>query len=217
MRIQKYMSEKGILSRRKTEEYILLGKISVNGVVVKELGTQIDPEKDKVEIVGEKKESEKKSTFAVYKPKGVSISEDSGEGKTLGNSFPKLSHLTPTDTLDKESEGLLVLTNNAIVQKKLSLESTENEFEITAKEDIVPAIISNLEKNLRSSNGKAERIDKHTITIAIKGSAKKVKSLCEGAHITILTLKRIRISNISIGALGPGNARALTPEELSNL
>ncbi len=225
MRIQKYLSEIGLLSRREAEKYLLLGLIKVNGKVIDKLGTTIDPEKDKIEVDLQNSKAEKKSSFAVYKPIGIVVSESESEGKTIKKAFPKLSHLSPIGRLDKQSEGLLILSNDGVIAKNITGKDhlIEKEYEVTVREDVVPAMIEKFKSGIvidkqKTLPAKAEKIDRHTFSICLKeGRKHQIRRMCDAVHLTVENLKRIRIGKITLGSLGPGNARALSKEEIDSL
>jgi 16S rRNA U516 pseudouridylate synthase RsuA-like enzyme len=111
MRIQKYFSEQGILSRRETEEALLAGRVSVNGEIVTDLGRQIDPEKDTVEMVaGKKGPVPDKETVLINKPRGIVSSRIGSEGTTIYDLFPQYE-LCPSRTVSS-SYGLARLRSD---------------------------------------------------------------------------------------------------------
>lgn len=112
MRIQKFLSQKKIVSRREAERLIQQGRIKVNGKPAK-IGMSIDPAKDKVEIIG--RENSRKITIAFNKPKGIVCSRKESEGQTIFQLLPQFSHLNAVGRLDKDSEGLILLSNDGVV------------------------------------------------------------------------------------------------------
>src|SRR3989344_305091 len=121
MRIQKYLSQEGILSRRETESFIKRGLIICNGKVVRDLGRQIDPAKDKIEILRDVHGTQQeKITVAVNKPRGIVSGKNKAEGQTIFDLLPKFKDLNTVGRLDKESEGLLLLSNDGIITKRIT-------------------------------------------------------------------------------------------------
>ena len=220
MRIQKYLSQEGIMSRREAESALQKGLIKVNGIVVTELGTKIDPDKDTVEFIGDEKQKE---TFAVYKPRGVVSSTIETEGKTIHEAFPKLAHLSPVGRLDKESEGLLLLSNDGIITKYITgkEKDIEKEYIVETREEIIPGMITQLERGIQLSDGmtlpaKARKIDKHTLSLTlIEGKKHQVRRMCDAVKLTITSLKRTRIGHITLKGLTDGASRKLTSEEVA--
>ncbi len=226
MRIQKYLSERKILSRRETEDYIKRGFITVNGIVVRELGMQIDPDKDKVAILpmGLKMSSDK-VTVAVYKPRGIVSSKIGSEGQTIFDVFPKLKRLNVVGRLDKESEGLLLLSNNGTVTSSVtdSDHLIEKEYEVSVREHMTPGKARKMEEGMMLEDGmtlptkvRIMRQDKFLITLK-EGRRHQIRRMAAKLGLTVKSLKRIRIGNISIGDLKPGGSRPLDGSEVRKL
>ena len=149
MRIQKYLSQEGICSRREAEKLMLEGKVLVNGKIVRELGTQIDPTKDVVKVESSKSESGKgKITVIVNKPRGIVCSKSSEEGETIFELLPQCKDLNIVGRLDKTSEGLLMLTNDGVVARRVTGEehSMEKEYEVDVREKVNPSKLKFFDK-----------------------------------------------------------------------
>ena len=113
MRLQKYMANCGVASRRKSEALILAGKVKVNGVVICELGSQIDPTKDQIEVEGQLIEKPGMAYLFLNKPKGVVTTvTDTHNRPCVVDLLPEISGLHPVGRLDMDTEGLLLLTND---------------------------------------------------------------------------------------------------------
>lgn len=199
------------------------GLITVNGKVVTELGTKIDPNKDVVEVISNN--ASPKETYAVYKPRDIVCSENESEGTTLKKAFPELSHLNPVGRLDKASEGLLLLSNDGIVTKAVTGNDhlIEKEYIVTVREDVLPGMIQQIEKGIPLSDGmtlpaQAKKIDQHTLSITLKeGRKHQVRRMCDALKMTVLSLKRVRIGSIHLKPLTDGAFRKLTKEEVASL
>lgn len=137
IRLNKYLSDSGVCSRRKADEYILAGDVGINGATVKVLGTKIDPEKDSVYFQGELvKAAENYIYYALYKPKGVvSTASDELGRKTVLDLVPKSPRVYPVGRLDEDSEGLIILTNDGALAQELTHPSYQHkkEYEVTAR------------------------------------------------------------------------------------
>jgi pseudouridine synthase len=226
MRIQKYLSEKKILSRRETEDYIRKGFITVNGVIVQELGMQIDPDKDKVQILPlGLKESSKKITVAVYKPRGVVSSKIRSEGPTIFDVFPEFKRLNAVGRLDKESEGLLLLSDDGIVTSISTGNDhlIEKEYEVSVREHMTAGKARKMEQGMMLDDGltlptkvRILRQDKFLIILR-EGRKHQIRRMTAKLGLTVKSLKRIRIGNISIGDLKPGENRLLDSSEVRKL
>ncbi len=226
MRIQKYLSQKGILSRRETEAYIRNRRIRLNGNVVETMGVQMDPSKDKVEVLGaHTKETVQKITVLVYKPRGVVCSKQSAEGRTVFQVFPKFANLNAVGRLDKESEGLLLLSNDGVVTAVVTGDDhlVEKEYEVTVREDIsrwhmkkmAEGILLNGVKTLPA---KTKLVSDHTFSLIIsEGKTHQIRRMADALHLTIERLIRIRIGNLTFHGLTSGKSRVVSPDEIAAL
>src|ERR1044071_7160119 len=114
IRLQKFLAEAGVASRRASEEIILAGRVGLNGRVVKELGTKVDPACDRVSVDGRPLKARRKLYVALNKPPGYICSrQDSGPSRMIGELLPKeWTNLYSVGRLDSDSEGLIFLTND---------------------------------------------------------------------------------------------------------
>src|ERR1043166_2954958 len=138
MRIQKYLSEQGIASRREAEALIKRGLVSVNGVGVRERGAQIDPAKDTVKILPRAElERAAKTTVVLYKPRGIASSRSKNEGRTVYDLLPQFEQLDIVGRLDKASEGLLMLSNDGVVARAVTgaHHGMEKEYTVSVREE----------------------------------------------------------------------------------
>ena len=226
MRIQKYLSEQGIASRRQAEKLIAEGLVAVNGKVVKEMGVQIDPTKDKVSILraGQNK-LDQKTTIIVYKPRDIASSRMQSEGTTIYDIMPEFNHLDIVGRLDKASEGLLLLSDDGVVAKAITGDKhlTEKEYVVTVRETISPKKIQSLEEGIMLEDGmtlpcKTEVFDAHSFGIILhEGRKHQIRRMCEYLHLNVTELKRVRIGAIELGKLKSGQARTLTAKEVASL
>lgn len=222
MRIQKYFSQQKILSRRETEEHIRLGKIKVNGEIVKDLGRQIDPTRDKVEIIGEIRE---KITVLFHKPRSISSSKVKSEGKNIFDLVPQFNNLNTIGRLDKESEGLILLTNDGILAKIVVGQEhlVEKEYLVEVKEKLNQSKMNALSKGMILEDGptlptKAKLLDEHIFLITLReGKNHQIRRMTNKLRLTIKTLRRIRIGHLSIDDLPIGDFRHLAKEEVEKV
>jgi 23S rRNA pseudouridine2605 synthase len=226
MRIQKYLSEQGLASRREAEELMLAGLVSVNGEVIRDLGRQIDPLTDKVTLSARaQKTIDQKETVLIYKPRGVVSSNLRSEGKTIAQTFPNYKHLFPIGRLDKASEGLLILSNDGTLSKALTGDKhlIEKEYMVTVQEELTPHNIKLFERGINLSDGmtlpaKAQLVNPHKYTITLKeGRNHQIRRMAEELRLTVINLKRVRIGNIKIAKMKPGESRHLKPAEVQGL
>jgi 23S rRNA pseudouridine2605 synthase len=223
MRIQKYLSEQGIASRRKAEELIRRGLVSVNGKVVREMGVQIDPAKDKVGVLpyGEA-ELGSKSAIMVNKPRGVVSSRIRKEGKTIYDLLPQFSKLDIIGRLDKASDGLLLLSNDGVLARVVTGDhhGVEKEYEVTVREATNAGRLKSLEQGVGLEDGptlpcRTEFIGPTKFRIILReGRKHQIRRMCEYLHLTVVSLKRLRIGPLLLGSLKHGEFRELTRDEI---
>ncbi len=222
MRISKYLSEQRILSRREAERYIILGKIKVNGVITKDLAKQIDPEKDKVELVGE---INKKTTILFHKPRGISSSKVSSEGINIFDLVPQFNNLNAIGRLDKESEGIILLSNDGILTNIITGQDhlIEKEYLVTVRENVTQTKINALSKGMILEDGptlpaQAKTLSDHIFSIILKeGRNHQIRRMANKVRLTITKLQRIRIGDLSIDNLSPGDFRVVTQDEVNKI
>ena len=204
MRIHKYLSQQKICSRREAEELIKRGLIKVNGKPAT-VGQAIDPEKDKVEIIGQ---ANKKVTLAFYKPRGVISDQQEINGQLLNT----------VGRLDKDSEGLILLSNDGTVTAAVTSDkhTIEKEYEVTTQEKIGPSKINKMASGVRLEDGltlpaKVKLINNRTFIIILKeGRNHQIRRMAAALNLTAVKIKRTRIGNITLGKLKPGEYRDLT-------
>lgn len=226
MRIQKYLSEKKILSRREATDYIKKGLIKLNGKVTRETGIQIDPQKDRVEILPVAKNlMSEKITVAVYKSRDIVSSKIKAEGKTIFELLPEFENLNAVGRLDKDSEGLILLSNDGAVTNAVTGDkhTIEKEYEVGVRESVSPSKLRKMTKGILLEDGmtlptKTKLLTPHKFLIILKeGRKHQIRRMASAVYLTTISLKRIRVGNIRLGNLKPGGYRRLTQEEISKL
>lgn len=222
VRIQKYLSEKGIASRREAERLLRSGAIKINGIVVRELGTKIDPEIDRVGVIL----TAPHRAILMYKPRGYVATRGTKEGKTVYDLLPKeLAGLSYAGRLDKESEGLLILTDDGVLSARLTdtKHESEKEYEVTVQERLLESQLQKMRDGLRLSDGptKPARVKKISDTVfrivLIEGKNRQIRRMCDAVRLTVRRLVRVRIRHIGIARMKPGTWHELTPVEIRAL
>ncbi len=232
MRLQKFLADAGISSRRKAEEHILEGRVEVNGVTVKEMGFIVDPITDKVKFMGKDVcPSSKKIYIMLNKPAGyVSTCKDEKGRKTVMHLLKGIDErLYPVGRLDFTTEGLLIMTNDGDLANKLThpkhsiqkkylavadSEVTERDLEILSKGveidgyKTAPAIF----KLIDSSEDRSE-----IICVIAEGKNRQIRRMFEAIDKNICYLKRVGVGDIKLGNLKKGKYRELTQEEVEYL
>ncbi|OGC12316.1 hypothetical protein A3K48_07685 [candidate division WOR-1 bacterium RIFOXYA12_FULL_52_29] len=219
IRLQKYCSEQGLASRRKAEEYIKQGWIKVNGQVVTELGTRIDPAKDKVELSRQaKKHREEFIYLLMNKPVGyVTNLPQAGEKEATDLLPAKLKNLHPVGRLDKDSEGLLLLTNDGVVAHRLSSPKFEHEkeYEVTVDQPIAQDVIAKYRQGIMILGEKTKPVLVKKMTgmtynfILREGKNRQIRRMLDKFGYNVLRLKRVRIANLELGDLQLGQYRLI--------
>ncbi len=232
VRIQKYLSQQGILSRREAEAYIRDGRIRLNGKIVTQMGVQIDPEKDSVEVLGGNAPAKSKSavsgnkiTVAVYKPRGIVCSRNNAEGKTIFEEFPKFGNLNAVGRLDKESEGLILLSNDGVVTAAVTGadHKVEKEYRVTTREAIIERQIRRMEKGImidgqKTLPARGKILGDYSFSLIIsEGRNHQIRRMADAVHLTIESLVRVRIGNIKLNNLKSGQSRILSAGEVAGL
>ncbi len=207
IRINKYLQEKKIASRREADSLIEKGLVLVNGQKIK-LGYMVQ-EKDVVDI----KANKKCIYLAYYKPRGLPTQDKPGVKSVV--SEWKESGVYPIGRLDKESEGLILLTNDGLFAKKV-LDKYEKEYLVKVREPLRKGIISIMESGMKTKAlgkllpVKAEIINRTTIKMILQeGKRHQIRVMLNDLRYTIESIKRIRIGSIKLGKMKPGESRAL--------
>ena len=224
IRINKYLSESGICSRRQADEHILAGKITINGQVNRELGVKIDPDKDEVSFDGKLiQKSDKMVYYAFYKPRGVVTTSDDEKGrKTVLDFFPSSPRVYPVGRLDQYSEGLVILTNDGDLTQKLTHPSFkhEKEYQVEArtgklKPTVGPTQITKMFTNGLYIDSKRmyadlvevidENPDSKLITLKMvlhTGYNRQIRRMCDKVSLQVVKLVRTRIAKLRLDSLG---------------
>lgn len=231
-RLQKFMAESGIASRRHAEELIKQGLVKVNGEVVTELGIKIDPNKDVVEFKGKNIKTDNKKVYIMLnKPEGyVTTAKDQFGRPTVLDLIKGIKErVVPVGRLDYDTSGLLILTNDGDAVYKLTHPKNEVSKIYEAKLFGVPdSNTINLFKNGITIDGKKTRPAKIellrvdgrfswcNITIH-EGRNRQVREMCQSARHPVATLKRVAEGEIYLGDLKKGTWRYLTNKEMQYL
>ncbi len=226
IRLQKFLSQAGVCSRRKGEVYILAGRVSVNGQTVTQLGVKVDPASDRIEVDGIAVESREETVYiALNKPEGYVTSCDHPGEKIVLDLISIDQRVYPIGRLDKDSTGLLLLTNDGTVHHRLSHPSFdhEKEYEVTVEKPITGGALKKLEAGilLKGSRTRPVRTKKLTSTkfkiILQEGRNRQIRRMVAKVGGKVIGLKRIRIAGIRLGSLVQGRWRYLNQREIDQL
>lgn len=226
VRLQKFLSAAGFCSRRQGEEFILSGRVRVNGAVVTILGTKIDPEEDAVEVDGNRVEIKNALIYiALNKPKGyVTTCRQKGD-KIVLDLLDIPERVYPVGRLDKDSSGLLLLTNDGRLHNVLSHPSFdhEKEYEVVLSWPIPDEALDKMASGIplmgsRTRPAQIKRISPKQFRIILKeGRNRQIRRMVRKVGNRVAGLKRIRISNVRLGNLEEGHWRYLTAKEKKEL
>lgn len=232
MRLQKYMAHCGVASRRKCEKMIQEGRVSVNGKVVKELGTKVKPQIDKVTVDGKSIYMENKKLYILLnKPRGyiTTVKDPHGRPTVLSLVGQQPGRVYPVGRLDFDSEGLLLLTNDG----DMALRLTHPRYEIEKEYYVIVSGYPSINQIQKLLNGihigdwiaSAYKIkllwkkhNRSAFNVILKeGKNRQIRRMFEAINCPVLFLRRERMANISIGILKPGEWRYLCNKEIRDL
>lgn len=224
-RINKYLAERGVCSRRKADALIDERKVTVDGVVV-EKGALVSGDED-IRVNDKKVISARPQIkyFAFHKPVGIMTSVDPDGRDTIATFLNLKERLFPIGRLDVASSGLLILTNDGNLSEAITHPrgDHEKEYEVTVDRKIMDADLQQMESGMiilgsKTKHAKTERISPTRFHIVLtEGRNRQIRRMCEQLGYTVVTLKRIRVMNIELGRLAPGAIRPLTKHELIGL
>ena len=227
MRLNKYLSESGSWSRREADELISEGRVTLNGVPVG-LGSQVaDGDEVKVDgdVVGAARKLERPVYIALNKPVGVTCTT---ERHVEGNIIDFVDHperIFPIGRLDKESEGLILLTNDGdIVNEVLRAEHAhEKEYVVAVDRTVTDDLVAKLAGGVRLSDATTKRCKVRKLgprvfaIILTQGLNRQIRRMCEAFGYQVQALQRVRIMHIRLANLAVGRWRNLTPAEIEGL
>lgn len=226
-RLNKYLAECGVCSRREADKLIESGKVFVNGQVAT-MGKKVTPE-DEVRvgkrILGGKP---KNTVLAFYKPVGVTCTEKDKYAEKIINDYINIPYrVTYAGRLDKDSEGLLLLTNDGDLIDAIMRGANrhEKEYVVKVNKEITPDFIAKMEKGVylkeleqTTRPCKVKAIGKYTFHITLtQGLNRQIRRMCKENGYEVTHLKRIRIMNVELGTLAVGKYRELSGKELEEL
>jgi 23S rRNA pseudouridine2605 synthase len=231
VRLQKYLADCGVASRRAGEKLIREGRVFVNGTAVRELGTKVDPAHDRVAVDNSPVREQRKHYVALHKPRGYLCSRsDPLRRQTVGDLLPKeWQALHPVGRLDLDSEGLLFLTNDGAFTLRLTHPryGVRKVYEVVVEGRVEARQLAVLLRGVlhdgerltarrvlvRSANNTTSHLE---IELS-EGRNREVRRMMEVLGLTVTRLKRVSIGAIKLGELPAGRWRTLTPAEVKSL
>lgn len=231
VRLQKYMAESGIASRRKSEELIVAGKVKVNGVTAS-IGDKINPRKDIVSVDGRKLTAVKDSVYIMlHKPRGfITTMSDEMDRKCVAELISDVgARVYPVGRLDKDSEGLLLLTNDGEFANNMTHPSKHvpKTYRVTVRPDITEEQINRFMTGIMIDGKMTLPANVNVISkepgrvvlevVICEGRNRQIRKMCEELGLEVARLKRVAVGPVKLGMLPQGKWRNLTPQEIHSL
>lgn len=230
IRLQKVLADRGVASRRHAEELISAGRVRVEGELVRELGTKVDPHA-RIEVDGRAVAAAQRPRYvALHKPRGIVSSARAERGRdAVTDLVGARERLYPVGRLDVDSEGLVLLTNDGAWADRVlhPRNGHDREYEVDVLGSLVPETVARLTAGVRLEEGvaRAERArilsrdDRGgRIRMVLRtGWKRQVRRMCTAVGLRVLRLVRVRIGPLRLGRLAPGTWRELAPREVSAL
>ena len=230
VRLNKYLSDAGVCSRREADRLIESGRVTVDGKMASP-GTKVEPGQEV--RIGKKviKNHTEKIVLAVNKPAGIVCTEDKKEKKNIIRYLNYPVRVTYAGRLDKASEGLLIMTNdgdliNGMMRARYG---HEKEYKVTVNQPITDEFVYKMASGVRIIDRekkmdvitrpcKVEKIGKYTFSIILtQGLNRQIRRMCDALGYKVTRLVRVRIMNVKLGGLKTGAVRKLTEQELKEL
>lgn len=231
IRLQKYMSENGIASRRKSEEMIAAGKVKVNGRIAS-LGDKVDPIRDKIVVSGKRVVRNKtKMYIMLHKPRGYVTTMSDELGRKCVSELVEDAgvRLFPVGRLDRNSEGLLLMTNDGAFSNLLTHPSRHvaKVYRVTVREQVKEEHLTKLTEGIMLDGVKTLPCEVHVIergenrtvlhVVLYEGRNRQIRRMCEAVGLTVIRLKRTEIAGVRLGMLPQGKWRELNEKEMQHL
>ena len=231
LRLQKFLADAGVASRRAAERLIIEGRVEVNGQPVRVLGTKVDPERDAVRVEGKLVKPLRKLYIALHKPRGyLSTRSDELGRQPLADLLPKeWAHLHPVGRLDRDSEGLIFMTNDGDFTLKLTHPrfGVRKQYRAIVEGRVQPQMLRKFTEGIEHEGEtlRAERArlvdanNSHSIVELelAEGKNREVRRLFETQNLIVARLQRTQIGPIRLAELPEGRYRALSPAEVKSL
>jgi len=240
VRLQKLLADAGVASRRAAELLIAEGHVTVNGVVVREMGTSAVPGRDRVSVDGAPVHAPRHRTYLILnKPPGYTTTvRDPHAERTVMELLPKdLPRLYPAGRLDRQSEGLLLLTDDGEMAARLlhPRARVEREYAVLVRGTVTPGALERIRKGIEVEGATVVPVavvqappppplsqfgppGSRWLRITVReGRRREVRVMCGAVHLLVIRLVRIRLGPLELGPLPSGETRPLTQQEMKDL
>ena len=231
IRLQKFLSEAGVASRRKAEEMIRNGSVKVNGSVA-QIGDSVDPKRDTVVVKGKKIRKETSLRYILLnKPRGYVTTTDDELGRKCVLELVKdvKERIYPVGRLDRVSEGALIMTNdgafaNAMMHPSKHVPKT---YRVTVRPDVTAEQVDILSTGIEIDGRLTAPADVYVLSkeegravleiVLYEGRNRQIRRMCEAVNLEVARLRRIAVGSVKLGMLQTGEWRDLTPDEVDKL
>jgi len=221
VRLNKHLAQCGIASRRAAEKIISEGRVSVNGTTVSDQGVIVDPNKDTIRVDGKPIRKEKLYYFILNKPKFYLCTASPCRSRVIDLFHTIDARLFTVGRLDKETTGLIIVTNDGDFANRIihPSSSIEKEYLVKTNRDLSAANLKRLSIGITVQRSfvkpsKVIKVRRGTLRISVmEGKKHEVRTLIEGIGANVLSLKRIRIGNLTLGTIPEGSFRPMTERE----
>ena len=229
-RLQRVLAGAGIASRRKAEELITSGRVTVDGEVVTQLGTRVDPRRARIEVDGKRVRRQPFRYVVMNKPSGfITTTSDERNRRTVMELLPPEPRLVPVGRLDRDTEGLLLFTNDGEVANRVMHPRYEltKEYLVLTPSKPSERIMQRVRDGVAIDNKRVvphefrivrETVEGVLLSIVVhEGMNRIVRRIMESAGIEVIRLSRVRVGPLSVAGIRRGGYRELTPGELASL
>jgi pseudouridine synthase len=229
-RLQRALARAGLGSRRACEELIAAGRVSIGGRVAT-MGDRVDPERDEVRVDGRKVSVHPGLRYYVlHKPRGVTTTmRDPHAERDLSGLLPRGPRVFPVGRLDRDTEGLLLLTNDGELAHRLTHPrfGVEKEYLAEVEGEVSARRLGRLERGVALEDGVARAVRARPAggarrrsavrVVMVEGRKREVRRMLDAVGLPVRRLVRVRVGRVRLGRLRPGELRELTPEEVRGL
>jgi 23S rRNA pseudouridine2605 synthase len=228
-RLQKILARAGLGSRRGCEQFILQGRVEVDGKVVTELGSKADPEQQEIRLDGEPVRDQRSAYYLLYKPRGHICSLRPERGKPRAVDLVRdPRRLYTVGRLDQDSEGLIVVTNDGALTQRLTHPSfgVPKEYTVRLEGGVDPAALRRLRSGVHLAEGRTAPAEVRVVrrgrgtelaVVISEGLNRQVRRMFAAVGLKVRRLIRVRIGSLTVGSLQPGGYRRLSRREIDVL
>ena len=227
-RLQKIIARAGIASRRKAEELILAGEVELNGRLVRQLGIRADPACDYIRVNGKRVQPQPLEYYVLNKPRAVvsSVRDEKGR-RTVTDLVPASVRLYPAGRLDYESEGLIILTNDGDLSRRLTKAGgVAKHYRVKVQGQPSEQLLDRLRRGIRLSGERLAACqirmvkpgNNSWLSVTLRqGRYRQIRRMFESIRHPVMRLRRVSIGFLKLGNLKLGESRQLSPEEVRKL